>query len=61
MLDTNNAEWENWLQKWFRWLLVPAILVNAGGLLIPILEPDGSLYASIARTSPIAVTLSIFG
>ena len=50
MLDTNNAEWEIWLQKWFTWLLVPAILINAGGLLIPILEPDGSLYASIAKT-----------
>lgn len=50
MLDSYNAEWETWLQKWFTWLLVPAILVNAGGLLIPILEPDGSLYASIAKT-----------
>ena len=50
MLDPYNAEWETWLQKWFTWLLVPAILVNAGGLLIPILEPDGSLYATIAKT-----------
>ncbi len=50
MLDPYNAEWETWLQKWFAWLLVPAILVNAGGLLIPILEPDGSLYATIAKT-----------
>ena len=50
MLDPYNAEWETWLQKWFMWLLVPAIFVNAGGLLIPILEPDGSLYATIAKT-----------
>src|ERR1700743_3748596 len=50
MLDPYNAEWETWLQKWFTWLLVPAILVNAGGLLIPILEPTGSLYATIAKT-----------
>jgi 4-amino-4-deoxy-L-arabinose transferase-like glycosyltransferase len=48
--DPNNSEWETWLQKWFVPLLVPAILVNAGGLLIPILEPDGALYATIAKT-----------
>jgi len=50
MPDLYNAEWETWLQKWFTWLLIPAILVNAGGLLIPILEPDGALYATIAKT-----------
>jgi 4-amino-4-deoxy-L-arabinose transferase-like glycosyltransferase len=50
MIDPYNAEWETGLKKWFTWLLVPAILVNAGGLLIPILEPDGSLYATIAKT-----------
>jgi len=50
MIDPQNAEWENWLQKWFVPLLIPAILVNAGGLLIPILEPDGALYATIAKT-----------
>jgi len=50
MLDPYNAGWEAWLQKWFIRLLVPAILVNAGGLLVPILEPDGSLYATIAKT-----------
>jgi 4-amino-4-deoxy-L-arabinose transferase-like glycosyltransferase len=48
--DRYKAEWETWLQKWFVPLLVPAILVNAGGLLIPILEPDGALYATIAKT-----------
>jgi 4-amino-4-deoxy-L-arabinose transferase-like glycosyltransferase len=50
MIEPNHAEWETWLQKWFIPLLIPAILVNAGGLFIPILEPDGSLYASIAKT-----------
>jgi 4-amino-4-deoxy-L-arabinose transferase-like glycosyltransferase len=50
IIDPNKAEWENWLQKWFVPLLIPAILVNAGGLLIPILEPDGALYATIAKT-----------
>jgi 4-amino-4-deoxy-L-arabinose transferase-like glycosyltransferase len=49
-IDPHNPEWEAWLQKWFIPLLVPAILVNAGGLLIPILEPDGALYATIAKT-----------
>lgn len=50
MTDPQNAGWETWLQKWFVRLLVPAILVNAGGLLIDILEPDGALYATIAKT-----------
>lgn len=50
MTDPHNAGWESWLQKWFVRLLIPAILVNAGGLLIDILEPDGALYATIART-----------
>ena len=50
IIEPNHSEWETWLQKWFLPLLIPAILVNAGGLLIPILEPDGSLYATIAKT-----------
>jgi 4-amino-4-deoxy-L-arabinose transferase-like glycosyltransferase len=50
MINPHNKEWETWLQKWFVPLLIPAILVNAGGLLIPILEPDGALYATIAKT-----------
>jgi 4-amino-4-deoxy-L-arabinose transferase-like glycosyltransferase len=50
IIDPHKAEWETWLQKWFVPLLIPAILVNAGGLLIPILEPDGALYATIAKT-----------
>lgn len=50
ILQPNHSEWETWLQKWFLPLLIPAILVNAGGLLIPILEPDGSLYATISKT-----------
>jgi 4-amino-4-deoxy-L-arabinose transferase-like glycosyltransferase len=50
MIEPVHTEWETWLQKWFIPLLIPAILINAGGLLIPILEPDGSLYATIAKT-----------
>jgi 4-amino-4-deoxy-L-arabinose transferase-like glycosyltransferase len=50
MISPNHAEWEAFLQKWFLPLLIPAILVNAGGLFIPILEPDGSLYATISKT-----------
>jgi 4-amino-4-deoxy-L-arabinose transferase-like glycosyltransferase len=50
MISPNHAEWETFLQKWFLPLLIPAILVNAGGLFIPILEPDGSLYATISKT-----------
>jgi 4-amino-4-deoxy-L-arabinose transferase-like glycosyltransferase len=53
MMEPTNAqwtEWENRLQKWFVPLFVAAVVVNAGGLFIPILEPDGSLYATIAKT-----------
>ena len=50
IIDPHIASWETWLQKWFIPLLIPAMMVNAGGLLIPILEPDGALYATIAKT-----------
>jgi 4-amino-4-deoxy-L-arabinose transferase-like glycosyltransferase len=50
IIDPHKVEWETWLQKWFVPLLITAVLVNAGGLLIPILEPDGALYATIAKT-----------
>jgi 4-amino-4-deoxy-L-arabinose transferase-like glycosyltransferase len=50
IIDPHKSEWEIALHKWFVPLLIPAILVNAGGLLIPILEPDGALYATIAKT-----------
>lgn len=50
MTDLHSYSWDSWLQKWFVRLLIPAILVNAGGLLITILEPDGALYATIAKT-----------
>jgi 4-amino-4-deoxy-L-arabinose transferase-like glycosyltransferase len=50
MMSPNHAEWEAFLQKWFIPLLIPGILINAGGLFIPILEPDGSLYATISKT-----------
>lgn len=49
-IDPYISPWEAWLQKWWAWLFVPAILVNAGGLFIDILEPDGALYATIAKT-----------
>ena len=38
-----------WLHKWFVWLTAIGIAVNASGLLLPILEPDGALYAMIAK------------
>lgn len=39
-----------WLQKWFYWLLAVGVLVNATGLFITILDSDGTLYATIAKT-----------
>ena len=50
MIDPHTSAWGAWLQKWFIGLLIPAILINAGGLFIDILEPDGALYATIAKT-----------
>jgi 4-amino-4-deoxy-L-arabinose transferase-like glycosyltransferase len=49
-IDLINASREAWLEKWFGWLLGAAFLVNAGALWITIMEPDGALYASIAKT-----------
>lgn len=49
-IDPFNASLEAWLQKWFGWLLLSALVVNTGALWITILEPDGALYASIAKT-----------
>lgn len=34
----------------FIWLSLIGILVNASGLFLPILEPDGALYATISKT-----------
>ncbi|HVU54437.1 MAG TPA: glycosyltransferase family 39 protein [Puia sp.] len=50
MIDTISSPREAWLDKWFVRLLIPAILINASGLFIPIIEPDGALYATISRT-----------
>jgi 4-amino-4-deoxy-L-arabinose transferase-like glycosyltransferase len=46
--------WTYWLDKWFVWLAATGILVNASGLLLPILEPDGALYATIAKNMAIS-------
>jgi len=45
-----HTPWEAWLDKWFVRLLIPAILINASGLFIHVIEPDGALYATISRT-----------
>jgi len=50
MIDPHISPWEAWLNRWFVRLLVPAVLVNISGLFIRIIEPDGALYATIART-----------
>ena len=50
MIDPHSSPWEAWLNKWFVLLLAPGILVNVSGLFIRIIEPDGALYAMIART-----------
>jgi 4-amino-4-deoxy-L-arabinose transferase-like glycosyltransferase len=50
MIDTNSSPWDVFLDKWFIRLLVPAVLINASGLFVHIIEPDGALYAAISRT-----------
>lgn len=50
MLDTKSRPLEAFLDKWFVRLLIPAIIINASGLFIHIIEPDGALYATISRT-----------
>src|SRR5678815_3990239 len=37
------------IQTWFPAFVVTGILLNATGLFNPILEPDGTLYATIAK------------
>lgn len=49
-LHENQPPWELWLNRWFYSLLAIGIVVNAAAAFITILEPDGALYASIART-----------
>jgi 4-amino-4-deoxy-L-arabinose transferase-like glycosyltransferase len=44
------SHWKNWLDKWFFWLLLAGILVNTTGLFLPVMEPDGALYATISKT-----------
>ena len=44
-----NTRWKYWLEKWFYLLVGAGILVNASGLLLPVLEPDGALYATISK------------
>lgn len=50
LLEEEPAYWQTWLQRWFYPLLAAGILINASGLLLTILEPDGALYATIAKT-----------
>jgi 4-amino-4-deoxy-L-arabinose transferase-like glycosyltransferase len=49
-MNIQNKPWVSWLDKWFPWLLLAGILTNATGLLLPIMEPDGCLYAMISKT-----------
>lgn len=46
----DNPYWDKWLQKWFAVLLILGVSVNIAGLFVMILEPDGALYATIAKT-----------
>ena len=45
-----NDHWLPWLDKWYYWLLAAGIIVNASGLFLPVMEPDGCLYAMLSKT-----------
>ncbi|MGN6435366.1 MAG: ArnT family glycosyltransferase [Agriterribacter sp.] len=49
-----NPQWDTWLGQWFKWLVIIGIVVNASGLFITILDSDGTLYATIAKTIAIS-------
>ncbi len=49
IVKESEQHWEIWLGKWFYKLLFVGIAVNSVGLFTTILEPDGALYASIAK------------
>jgi 4-amino-4-deoxy-L-arabinose transferase-like glycosyltransferase len=49
MMLQSDERWNLWLNKYFVWLLIVGILANLSGLFITILEPDGALYATIAK------------
>ncbi len=44
-----NKNFDGWLDKWFLPLLVTGILLNFSAIFITIIEPDGALYASVAK------------
>ncbi len=46
----HSSLWNAWLDKWFSRLLITGVLINITGLFVTILEPDGALYATIAKT-----------
>ncbi len=50
MFFSENLLWKKWLAQWFYILLFIGVAVNATGLFITILDSDGTLYASIAKT-----------
>ena len=43
------STWEQWLDTRWRPLLWIGIVVNATGLFFTIIEPDGAVYATIAK------------
>jgi 4-amino-4-deoxy-L-arabinose transferase-like glycosyltransferase len=47
IISMNNTDVS--LQRYFPWLLLIGILLNVPGLWLPIIEPDGALYATIAK------------
>ena len=49
-MNAHTTSWESWLNRWFYPLLAAGILINITGLFVTILEPDGTLYATIAKT-----------
>ncbi|QRK08220.1 glycosyltransferase family 39 protein [Archangium violaceum] len=45
----NPSALDTWLDRWFRWLLLVGLLLNLSGLTLTLMEPDATLYGTIAR------------
>src|SRR5688572_29206621 len=49
-MNQNQITWETWLDRWWLLCLITGLCINALGIFSTIIEPDGALYATIAKT-----------
>src|SRR5579859_1857641 len=44
------SDWNDFLNKWWPVLLLTGLCLNFSSLFVPVIEPDGALYATLAKT-----------